>query len=1654
MNRRNFSKPRSRRQLICQHVRGGEALEQRHLFAGVWTPLVRSAPTGIAETMMLLSDGNVMVHTGFGASKTWAKLSPDTQGSYANGTYTNLAPMSVGRLYFPSTVLPSGEVFVLGGEFSDLGTYTNHAEIFNPVTNTWRTAAAFPEPTFGDTPTSLLPNGKILAGAPFTDNSYLYDPQADTWEFAAEKLRADVSVEETWVQLPGGNVLSYDLFTNGLTAQFYDMATNTWQDTGPVPIDLRTGTEIGAALQMADGRIFQVGGNNQTAIYDPLSNSWQAGPTMPVGIGSDDAPAVALPNGHILFVADRPSFSAPSFIFDYDPTNNRLVDVTPGDLRGPTMTNVQAFITRMLVLPNSHALLSTSSGTIWDYAPDGVPDDTVRPRVESVTSLGSGVYSISGSRLNGYSEGAAYGDDAQMATNYPIVQLTNSAGRVFYGRSFDWQPGLTTDNSLVTTSFSLPAGLAIDDYELRVIASGISSAPVNFSLRAATSIQWASPGNSATIETPVSEFRVRFNGQIDPQSLSGPDLLVNGLTADAVVWNEESQLAIFTFTNSPISQQGLQSLQILDGSISGLDGSATSGYSMNFRYDADTLQALSFSLADGVELPPGIEQDMVVTFSEQVQASSISPGNLTVSRGQVLAAELLPGGLAARYRFKTSNNENSFFVSVNANSFRDQFGNPAMLGYAANYAIDKGLRTQLPSLVAGIIPGSGVYSVTMDGNLRSGTDVDGFRVQLTKGQVLSAHVHTDIRSGLQLGVKAISPNGQILRTSLADLDGDDIHLAAIRAEVDGEYRLEVYSINNAPGDYQIKPMINADVETEFYFLGRPNNVPDQAQNLDPAFIQIGASRNQSSQASVMGLDFNKTITSVSFASFDFGNDGFTVNNSSAYVDRGLWHITTRRGEEVGHSPTNSFYYGNEATGNFETAGPNAGTITSAPIKLPPHGLLDLRFNYVLQTENLLDLDEAAIDITTDGGLTYTRLASTAVPGQLPQSDVWREAIYNLTAYAGKTIQLRFSFDTKDAIENQYEGWYVDDVAIWNDDDWNDYYSFTVEAGQQIDALVRSSSGTPLKVDIENTAGQVLQAGANVSFNSSQAKGYFAPASGTYIARVHGEVESTYELFVTLSASLETPANTILSNATPLKSSITTVGYAAADRTMTLNLEAGLQDVVINNEIAGTGDSAGLWHLSTRRGTQPGHSGATSFYYGSETTGTYNTGARNAGSFTTGEFSVPIDSPTLTFNYVLQTQGITTVDRASVLVSTDNFVTSQTILVGGTTSMPFSANWRTANFNLSGFAGRNVKLRFLFDTVNALNNNFEGWYVDDITISNNQKPEWHSIAIEPDKNAISVQLRTPWAQGEIGNQLKAKLELFDSSGVTLVATGAVDASGTVTLNKAGLVGGSTYRLKLTAIDESRGEYELDILTLRDPVITSRVDDTYGKVRQPDGWFEVSRDDDKGWRTINDSHAYQGDYTIHSRRANSGGGNYAEWSILATSATPELFVSWIALPGNATNATYEIYRDSERLGRVVLDQTRAPNDALIDGVLAESLGSFSIRQWKPGTRLNVRLITHDANGDVVADGLFDPPTNSVPTNAPLIEHGPVTPRQSIDQAVGSVWSSDEWPRTRLRQHSAYQTFPAYVDRVWENWHHDVDEEHVEIDDLLRQMTLLDT
>jgi hypothetical protein len=276
-------------------------------------------------------------------------------------------------------------------------------------------------------------------------------------------------------------------------------------------------------------------------------------------------------------------------------------------------------------------------------------------------------------------------------------------------------------------------------------------------------------------------------------------------------------------------------------------------------------------------------------------------------------------------------------------------------------------------------------------------------------------------------------------------------------------------------------------------------------------------------------------------------------------------------------------------------------------------------------------------------------------------------------------------------------------------------------------------------------------------------------------------------------------------------------------------------------------------------------------------------------------------------------------------------------------------------------------------------------VRQLTLTLAQTADWYKFTLPGDRSAVQFDTSTPGdGPGEFVNTLDPHIELYDAAG-NLIASGSALADGrNETIRATGLTPGATYYVRVTTENNTTGEYVLGVTPLRTPTVTSAVDDApHGAEDSPDGEFKVPNSPDRGWTHVVSAAGFQGDYTIHAQNASPQKSNFAEWDIRATSANPELFATWVALPDNATNATYQVFADSSDgvnddrpLLTVVVDQTRGPGDALLFGTtLAQSLGSVHLPHWKPGTMLTVRLLTQGANGNVVADGVFDPPAGGV-------------------------------------------------------------------------------
>ena len=177
----------------------------------------------------------------------------------------------------------------------------------------------------------------------------------------------------------------------------------------------------------------------------------------------------------MLFQASPGIFNTGSRFFTWNGTN--FSDVTWGNTDAP---NASSYYGNMLLLPTGE-ILYTDFGNVWVFQNGGNPKAAWLPQILSVpTTVKRGqTYVVSGLNFNGFSQGAAYGDDTQGATNYPLVQITNRvSGQVYYARTHDHSTMGIAYTSTASTNFDVPGKIETGVSDLRVVCNGIASLPV------------------------------------------------------------------------------------------------------------------------------------------------------------------------------------------------------------------------------------------------------------------------------------------------------------------------------------------------------------------------------------------------------------------------------------------------------------------------------------------------------------------------------------------------------------------------------------------------------------------------------------------------------------------------------------------------------------------------------------------------------------------------------------------------------------------------------------------------------------------------------------------------------------------------------------------------------------------------------------------------------------------------------------------------------------------------------------------------------------------------------------------------------------------------------------------------------------------------
>lgn len=390
-----------------------------------FVPSLSAARTG--QTATLLLSGKVLVVGGMTTNSTYlasAELFDPTGNSWQS-----VAPLNTPRALHTSTLLPSGKVLVAAGTNS--GGRLKSAEIYDPVANTWTTVGSLQNARMLHSAT-LLRNGKVLvaggsdAGA--LSNADLFDPASGTWQPIAALATARHS--HTATLLHSGKVLIAGGASNGALAttfELYDPTTSTWSTSGP----LLTPRSSHAATLLASGEVLIAGGNDASSIptisaerYDPMVNAASSAGNL--GTARAYHGATLLPSGKVLIEGG----------------------------------------------------VGTGNGTLLSaeiYDPGLAFVDGRRPVIAATntpTTQGTPLI-LTGTKLNGDTEGAGGNSNQASPTDYPLVQMR----RLDNDQVLWTQPDASStswDGSYQTQPLN---GLPLGQYVVTAFANAIPSLP-------------------------------------------------------------------------------------------------------------------------------------------------------------------------------------------------------------------------------------------------------------------------------------------------------------------------------------------------------------------------------------------------------------------------------------------------------------------------------------------------------------------------------------------------------------------------------------------------------------------------------------------------------------------------------------------------------------------------------------------------------------------------------------------------------------------------------------------------------------------------------------------------------------------------------------------------------------------------------------------------------------------------------------------------------------------------------------------------------------------------------------------------------------------------------------------------------------------------
>jgi hypothetical protein len=983
---------------------------------------------------------------------------------------------------------------------------------------------------------------------------------------------------------------------------------------------------------------------------------------------------------------------------------------------------------------------------------------------------------------------------------------------------------------------------------------------INLTISVTTTV----PAVGSVVSNQPTAFTVNVTEPIEPTSLQASDFTVNGIPATNVAYTPGTTTTTFSFSSSPVTTQGLQTMSIPAGAFnSAAAGDPVAAFTGTFRYDTLLLQVVATAPAVGgvFTLPSPFTYD--VTFNEPIDPASVQPGDLQLSGiagSTVTAASVLPGNTTVRFTLNVPS-EGALTASIPAGAITDVFGN-AGAAFTGVYVVDIGTVAYPTPMLAKNPQGSLIYDPSIAGNIGFAGDTDSFTLAVDPAQTLTAIVTGS--GGLQPSVELRNPDSNVIGSATAAAANQSAVLQTAPAATGGTYTFTVSGAGGTTGNYSLQVILNAARELEGTISGATNNTLGAAQNINGSFIRLQTSLASAQRGAVNGFSDSApyTASAVAFGFEDISGTGTVItgltnvddasvsipigftfpfygaNNTNVFVSSNglLTFVTgsaTFTNDDLTTSPTQAAIA--PFWDDLHTAGGVAGSnVFFQVLGSGPTQRLVIQWNQIrfFTGGTAGDTLTFQAQLFANGRIqfNYLDLVSGTAGGNNGASAT--VGIKGAGAQGPDRLLLAFNNGPNDFVGSGKS------TLLSPPNPSPDLFSFTLTAGEANTLAVKSLSGAPVSVALLDCNGAVIATGVSGATNLDSVIGNFvAPASGAYYARVTSNASVPYDLVVTRNATFDTERNDTPATAQPLDISRGALGsvirggaYEAA--TVATDFE----------DISGTGTViAGLTNVDDVSVSIP--IGFTFPFYGVGNTtvfvssnGLLTFGAANA-EFTNADLSTtPVQAAVAPFWDDLHTGGGAAGSNVFFEV------------LGSGPNQHLTIQWNQIRFFSGGVAGDTLtfqaqlfadgRIQFNYqDLVSgaATGNNGASATVgvkgagtqgpDRLLLAFNNGPntfvgsgkstlisqppvdDWYSVTVISGR--LQFETSTPAdGPGEFVNTLDPHIELFDSTGATLIATGAPLEDGrNESINLSGLPAPATYLIRVTSEGDTRGEYFL-------------------------------------------------------------------------------------------------------------------------------------------------------------------------------------------------------------------------------------------------------